>query len=372
MISQDRDYKGESYGAAFDGKDHLATTCYDGYIRLYGVTDSGLTILGKTASPGGHRPFSLAFSPDGTQLAVGYTDTTAVDILDAKTLSPLGAPNLRGVDNGNLASVAFAADGSLLAAGRWVTDRGCPVRRFTPSDFVQYRDLDTGKSTVVTLCPLPDGGLAYGTVAPRWGVLRPDGSYGMEIRFAEECRRTQMEEERQTAHFEEFLDSIDEMKTAMLEYYATMPKPLALMIHHHAAELLKEAWHSPDARERLQKQTRFTDLMVRITEDLTDQVDAASRKALPEKTLAFMPWPTPCSGSTTASPSPISKSCFCCSATSRSTAPGTAGKTSACARSSHGFAKRTSGVWRKSTISTRGTPNPGAKISSAALTITVP
>ena len=110
----------------------------------------------------------------------------------------------------------------------------------------------------------------------------------MEIRFAEESRRTQMEEERQTAHFEEFLDSIDEMKTAMLEYYATMPKPLALMIHHHAAELLKEAWHSPDARERLQKQTRFTDLMVRITEDLTDQVDATSRKALPEKTLAFM------------------------------------------------------------------------------------
>lgn len=110
----------------------------------------------------------------------------------------------------------------------------------------------------------------------------------MDIRFTEECRRVQMEEQRQTVHFEEFLDSIDEMKTAMLEYYASMPKPLALMIHHHAAELLKEAWHSPDARERLQKQTRFTDLMVRITEDLTDQADAASRKALPEKTLAFM------------------------------------------------------------------------------------
>ena len=179
LVGQDKAYQGESYGAAFDGQGRLATTCYDGFIRLYQVSDTGLVLLAKTAASGGHRPFSLAFSPDGSQLAVGFTDTAAVDVLDAKTLSLLGAPNLRGVDNGNLASVAFAADGSLLAAGRWVTDRGCPVRRFVPADYVQYRDLDTGKSAVVTLCPLPDGGLAYGTVAPRWGVLRPDGSFGM-------------------------------------------------------------------------------------------------------------------------------------------------------------------------------------------------
>ncbi|MYL84032.1 hypothetical protein GTA51_12915 [Desulfovibrio aerotolerans] len=179
LIGQDKDYKGESYGAAFDGKNHLATACYDGQIRLYRVADTGLTLVAKAQAQGGARPFSLAFSPDGSQLAVGFTDTAAVAVLDGETLGLLGAPNLAGVDNGNLASVAFAADGSLLAGGRWVTDRGCPIRSFKPSDFVQYRDLDTGKSAVVTLCPLPDGGLAYGTVAPRWGVLRPDGSFGM-------------------------------------------------------------------------------------------------------------------------------------------------------------------------------------------------
>ena len=179
LVGQDKDYQGESYGAAFSGQNMLAATCYDGTIRLYRLTDAGLALVAKTATQGGKRPFSLAFSPDNTQIAVGFTDTTAVTILDGETLGLLGAPNLTGVDNGNLASVAFAADGSLLAAGRWVTDRGCPVRRFKPSDFVQYRDYDTGKAAVVTLCPLPDGGLAYGTVAPRWGVLRPDGSFGM-------------------------------------------------------------------------------------------------------------------------------------------------------------------------------------------------
>jgi len=179
LLGQDKDYQGESYGAAFSGQGMLATTCYDGNIRLYRLADAGLALVAKTAIQGGKRPFSLAFSPDNSQLAVGFTDTTAVTILDGETLGLLGAPNLTGIDNGNLASVAFAADGSLLAAGRWVTDRGCPVRRFKPSDFVQYRDFDTGKAAVVTLCPLPDGGLAYGTVAPRWGVLRPDGSFGM-------------------------------------------------------------------------------------------------------------------------------------------------------------------------------------------------
>ncbi len=110
----------------------------------------------------------------------------------------------------------------------------------------------------------------------------------MEIRFREECRRTKMEEERQTEQFAEFLASIDEMKANMLEYYSTMPKPLALMIHHHAAELLKEAWHSPDARDRLQKQARFTNLMLTITEDLSELGDGQVHKALPEKTIAFI------------------------------------------------------------------------------------
>ncbi|MFP5221488.1 MAG: hypothetical protein ACLGSA_04305 [Acidobacteriota bacterium] len=110
----------------------------------------------------------------------------------------------------------------------------------------------------------------------------------MEIRFKEECKRIRLEEERQTMQFKEFLDSIDEMKTSMLSFYTAMPKPIALMIHHHAGELLKEAWFSQDTRERLRNQTRFTDLMLTITEDLAELGDESTPRALPEKTLAFI------------------------------------------------------------------------------------
>lgn len=110
----------------------------------------------------------------------------------------------------------------------------------------------------------------------------------MEVRFTEERRRLQMEEEHNTRHFNEFLDTIDEMKTTLLSYYATMPRPIALMIHHHAAALLEEAWHNPNARERLKRQTQFTDLMLTITADLAALEGAGERNTLPEKTIAFI------------------------------------------------------------------------------------
>ena len=110
----------------------------------------------------------------------------------------------------------------------------------------------------------------------------------LDIRLQEECTRIRMEEERQTAQFQEFLDSIDEMKANMLASYSSMPKPIALMIHHHAAELLKEAWFSQDTRERLRNQTRFTALMLTITEDLSQLEADTPHRALPEKTLAFI------------------------------------------------------------------------------------
>jgi len=108
----------------------------------------------------------------------------------------------------------------------------------------------------------------------------------LETRFAEERRRLEIQEDHNTRNFSEFLDSIDEIKANLLAYYPDMPKALAVMIHHHTAELLKEAWHSPSARERLKRQNRFTDLMLAITEDLAALGREGEGQALPERTLA--------------------------------------------------------------------------------------
>ena len=107
----------------------------------------------------------------------------------------------------------------------------------------------------------------------------------LQARFEEHKVRIRMEEQHKTRQFSEFLQSIDETKTKILEHFPTMSKPIALMIHHHATELLKQAWNSPDTRDKLISQNKFTQLMLTITEEL---IEGNAQKSLPEKTLKFI------------------------------------------------------------------------------------
>ena len=64
----------------------IATTSYDGNIRLYG---SRLDRRQTLRAPDGKRPYGIAFSPDGGRIAIGYDDTRQVTVLDGHTLSKL-------------------------------------------------------------------------------------------------------------------------------------------------------------------------------------------------------------------------------------------------------------------------------------------
>jgi WD40 repeat protein len=116
-VARDTDYGDGSYGAAFAHDGRLATTSYDGHIRLY---DRAFRRVATRQTNGGRKPYGVAFSPDGTELAVGYNDTITVDLFDCQTLDPLPGPDTSGIANGFVSKVAWSADGkTLFAAGTY-------------------------------------------------------------------------------------------------------------------------------------------------------------------------------------------------------------------------------------------------------------
>src|SRR5262249_27515432 len=114
QIGEDHDYDGKVYALNFAKDGQLATTSYDGLVRLY---DADLRLTRKAKAPGGVRPYGIAFSPDGKNLAVGYDDTTKIDILSVDTLTRRYSADTSGINNGNLASVSWSADGRTLFSG---------------------------------------------------------------------------------------------------------------------------------------------------------------------------------------------------------------------------------------------------------------
>jgi WD40 repeat protein len=170
-VARDGAYGDTSYGAAFAADERLATTSYDGTLHLY---DRAFRPVAGVKAPDGTRPFGVAFTPAGDRLAVGYQDTTAVSLIDGHTLTPLPGPDTRGLDHGNLMTVAWSADGATLYADGTYDHAGTkPVMAWSGAGAGPRREWAAGTDTIMSLRPLPDGGLLVGAGDPWLGVLDP-------------------------------------------------------------------------------------------------------------------------------------------------------------------------------------------------------
>jgi hypothetical protein len=110
----------------------------EGKIRVYGPgPEFKREAVIKTR--GGKDAFSVAVDPGGECIAVGFSDTTAVD------LALLTSADTRGIDNGNLFEVSWRADGRVLIAGRFAVHISIrPCGNFFPTIGVSVRPARDG------------------------------------------------------------------------------------------------------------------------------------------------------------------------------------------------------------------------------------
>jgi WD40 repeat protein len=187
LVAEDRDY-GDfvKWVESNPTGSQVATSCYDGLVRLYDL--SGLESLGsssprriapvsKIQPPGGMRPWGLAFSPDGTLLAVGFNLIPKVDVLqvNGNTLKQAYSPDTTGLrgDGHDLKAVAWSSDGRFLYAGGGHRLKGVTqIRKWADGGRGRYSDLPVGVDlALLQLLPLKAGGVVYASRDGSFGLL---------------------------------------------------------------------------------------------------------------------------------------------------------------------------------------------------------
>jgi WD40 repeat protein len=178
LIAEDKDCADQSYGVAFDAQSKLITTCLDGFIREYEVTnDVSLHLLVKAKAQSGKQPDEVATSPDRSQIAIGFEDTPNIDVLSLKDLSLLFSPDMTGVDDFGTFALSWSADGkTLYAGGRWRLNSVFPIRVWTDGGRGAYKDVTASDDSIFQILPLRRGGILFCSGAPAFGIIDSTGN----------------------------------------------------------------------------------------------------------------------------------------------------------------------------------------------------
>lgn len=125
------DHSGIVRSVAFnpDGT-QLATTTHEGRVRLW-ETATRRPVGGSSTDQSGLTVDGVAFSPDGSLLAIFMSDDASIRLLDVTTGQPVGDP-LTG-DAGGSGRIAFGPDGKLLVSAIFLGG-------------VQFWDVDSGQA----------------------------------------------------------------------------------------------------------------------------------------------------------------------------------------------------------------------------------
>ncbi len=164
----------------FDRNGRMAVATYDEQLQIY---DSNFNLDKETTDVQGPI-FSVAFSPDGTKIAVGYKNSAALEVRDAKSLKVLYKPSNYNASEKKqrINKLAFSPNGNYLLGLGYYDQRiagksrtGIRIWQFAGRG--EYNDVWVGDGNTATdVKPLSDGSIAYVTTSPSFGRIKTDGT----------------------------------------------------------------------------------------------------------------------------------------------------------------------------------------------------
>ena len=120
--------------------------------------------------------------------------------------------------------------------------------------------------------------------------------FEQEIEQREHDFQVKIEKKKQKAdlevkNYQRFLESIEDMREKLEEFYPEIPLPLILVIHEYATHLLHKMWETSDVRERLKHQKKFVQFLSLVSQDTNPghlQGNLDNSPILPHRTLKYI------------------------------------------------------------------------------------
>jgi len=174
------DYSDHCTSISFDQSGRMATACYDGKIRLYSRLFAPLKEIRTSKEK---YPNCVAFSPDGSLLAVAYRDAGQIQVFNGTNLKLSFEPDITGtnLDGQSLALAAFSGDGSQLLAGYSYSKKidgriWCQIRIWDNKGEGTFRDYPAAQAGVMDICPIPGQSFLWAGGTPDFGRINTDGT----------------------------------------------------------------------------------------------------------------------------------------------------------------------------------------------------
>lgn len=181
VVAQDVNYREDSYGATFGPDGRLYTVAYDGKIRRYGPGPKFMKQR-EIETKNSKLPYSVAVDRRNELIAVGFSDTTAVEVYDASTLKFRFGADTKAFDNGNLSKIAWSSDGKrLFAGGSYGANNGSgksPLATFDRDGKPVGDLLPLSDDAILQLLPCADL-VAVAAADPAFGVVGANGGISL-------------------------------------------------------------------------------------------------------------------------------------------------------------------------------------------------